>query len=155
MRYFHGSYDAHEAGTVFQGRGSSYEEKWAKTDFYAALERWRPADKIAHRDAVFLVADPDDLDAVGSATDWCLEMEPLGPVSCHDVGWSSTVSLLISDGHKIDSAEVQTAAEAYWSGRPCPGEEMWEYITTEARVLRCGPYDTFDPDEVPLQAPRL
>lgn len=142
--FFHGSGAELTEGLVLRPRGEAYEADWAATDFYAALERWRPPECLAHRDAVFMVAEIDDIDLAGGSTDWCAEVVPIGPVTRHDLNWSSRISCLVSEGHGIESAEVRSAAEAYWSGLASPDESVWEYMAPAARVLRCEPYDTFD-----------
>lgn len=143
-RFYHGSADPIEVGTVLVPRGAAYEADWSRTDFYPALERWRPADRLAHRDAVFLVGDVDDIDLAGGSTDWCLEVEPVGQVTRHDLNWSSRISCLIGDGHSLDSDEVRAAAASYWAGEEHPDESVWEYLVTGARVTRCEPYEDFE-----------
>ncbi len=139
---YHGSDAAFEPGFVLAPR-PAYAQSWGGTDFYAALERWRPAGCLPHREAVFMVADPDEIDLAGGATDWCLEVEPDGPVSRHDLNWGSAVSCLVSDGHGIGSDAVREAAQAYWRGDPSPNETVWEYLAPSARVVRCEPWETF------------
>lgn len=148
-RFFHGSHDPFEPDFLLAPRGAAYEADWKSTDFYAALERHRPADRLAHAQAVFLVGDPDDVDLAGGSTEWCLEVEPVGAVTRHDLNWGSEVSSLVSDGHDIDSRPVREAAEAYWRGDRHPDESVWEYLCAGARVLRCEPWETFDIDQGP------
>lgn len=147
-RLYHGSYAPFEPGFVLTAR-PGYEEAWGGTDFYAALERWRPEGCLPHRGAVFMVADPNEIDLAGGATEWCLEVEPEGRVSRHDLNWGSEVSCLVSDGHAVDSPEVRAAAEAYWRGDRSPNEVVWEYLAPSARVVRCEPYETFGLDGSP------
>ena len=142
-RLYHGSATPFEPGFVLTPRGEEYEENWGGTDFYAALERWRPDGATAHRDAVFLVGDPDDVDLAGGSTDWCLEVEPTGPVTRHDINWGSEISCLRGDGKGIEDPEVRRAALAYWAGEAHPNESVWEYLAPGARVLSCEPWETF------------
>jgi len=143
-RFFHGSHDPFDPGFVLTPRGEAYEAAWKDTAFYAALERWRPAGCRAHKDAVFLVGAVDDIDLAGGSTEWCLEVAPEGPVTRHDLNWSSEVSGLVDDGHPVDGPAVRRAAEAYWAGTPHPDENVWEYLAASATVVRCEPYETFD-----------
>jgi len=153
VRLYHGSAIELPVGLVLTGRGDQYENAWSHTDFYAVLEQFRPAHCIPHREAVFMVADPDDIDLAGGATDFVFELEvDADDVSRHDLNWSSEISMLISDGHVIDSPEVASAAQAYWAGTPHYNESVWEYMTKAARIVRCEPYETFE--VVPVQGGR-
>lgn len=138
--YYHGSMDHLPVGTVLKSRGADYEQDWAHTDFYSALEKYRPSHILSHSQAVFMVADPDDVDLAGGGTEWLFTVKPLGPVSKHDVNWSSEISMLTGDGHDVDSPEVQKAAENYWAGVPHPNESVWEYLTPSAEILKVEEY---------------
>lgn len=127
-RYFHGSMDELPVGTVLTPRGEAYAQAWGATDFYPILEAFRPEGARAHKDAVFLVADPDDIDLAGGGTEWIFAVEPLGTVTKHDLNWSSEISCLLSDGHAADSDAVRQAAANYWSGLPHHDENVWEYL---------------------------
>lgn len=152
MRLFHGSAIALPVGLVLTGRGAQYEAAWSVTDFYAALERHRPPQCLAHREAVFMVADPDEIDLAGGATEFVFELEA-DAVSRHDVNWSSEISLLIDDGHAIDSPAIEQAARAYWAGTPHDNESVWEYLSKAARIVRCEPYDTFEVAKAAIRRP--
>lgn len=102
-----------------------------------------------------MVADPDDIDLAGGATDFVFELEvDSEAVSRHDLNWSSEISMLISDGHAIDSPEVASAAQAYWSGTPHYNESVWEFMAKAARIVRCEPYETFEVAPVQCGRPR-
>lgn len=136
--FYHGSFDStFEPGKVLRPRGDAYANDWSDTDFYDILEHYRPSDKLAHKDAVFMVGDEDDIDLAGGATDVIYEVEPIGPVQKHDLNWSSEISCLMSihgeEGR--DRAEVRKAAENYWSGRPHHDENVWEYLAPAMRIL--------------------
>lgn len=139
-RYYHGSPIAHAVGTVLGGRGDAYQADWKSSMFYTVLEAHRPADCIAHHEAVFMVDNDDDLDCAGGATDWVLELQPVGPVSRHDLNWSSEICALLSEGYSASSAEVISCATNYWAGQAHPNESVWEYLTKSAQVLSCEPY---------------
>lgn len=143
--YFHGSAVPFEPGATLAPRGGAYEADWSGTDFYAALERWRPPGLLAHRDAVFLLASEDEIELAGGATDWALEVEPLGPVTRHDLNWSAEVAALVGAGAAHDDPAVARAASAYWSGRPHPSESLWEHLAPAARVLACAAFDAPGP----------
>lgn len=114
VRLYHGSAIELPVGLVLTGRGDQYENAWSHTDFYAVLEQYRPAHCLPHREAVFMVSDPDDIDLAGGATDFVLELEvDAEAVSRHDLNWSSEISMLIGDGYAVESPEVAAAAQAY------------------------------------------
>jgi hypothetical protein len=138
-RFYHGSSEALPIGTILTARGTAYEADWEHTDFYLPLERYRPPTKLAHKDAVFMCDNPDDIDIAGGATDWLLTVEPLGPVERHDLNWGSEISLLLSDDPDNDAA-IRQAAENYWNGVPHHDENVWEYLTRSARVLAVEEY---------------
>ena len=137
--YYHGSMDELTVGTVLTAR-DDYENDWSNTDFYAALERHRPPNKLSHKQSVFMVADPDDIDLAGGGTEYMFVVEPLGPIQKHDINWSSEISMLIGDGYGIDSPEVIKAATNYWNGVPHPNESVWEYLTPSAKIISVEKY---------------
>ena len=135
MRYYHGSSFLTASGTVLQGRGHAYEKEWGGTDFYTVLEAYRPAACIPHKEAVFMCAD-EDIDSCGGSLDIIYELEPLGNVTRHDMNWSSEISCLLGGGATASDPRVVAAAQAYWNGVPHHNEQVWEYLTRSARVLR-------------------
>lgn len=138
--YYHGSYTYLAPGTILSPRNQDYEQDWQHTDFYNVLEKYRPANKPAHKDSVFMVSDPDDIDLAGGGTDWIFTLQPLGPVSKHDLNWSSEISMLKSDGFDDESPEVEQAAKNYWMGVPHHNESVWEYLTPRAKILTVEEY---------------
>jgi hypothetical protein len=138
-KYYHGSYEALPVGTMLTAR-DDYENDWNNTSFYSALEAYRPSSMLAHKQSVFMVSDPDDIDLAGGATDFMLTVQPLGRVERHDINWGSEISMLIDQGYDIDSTEVKNAADAYWSGKPHPNESVWEYLTPKAKVVKVEDY---------------
>jgi hypothetical protein len=140
--YYHGSHSPIEPGTVMTGRGVRYESQWTDADFFWALEIHRPEGCLAHRDAVFMVDNVEDIDNAGGCTDFCLEVMPEEPVSRHDLNWSTEISCLISDGHAPRSEAVREAALNYWKGLPHPEREpVWECLARKVTVLKCEALD--------------
>lgn len=146
MTFFHGSMIRLEVGTILLPQ-EKYAESWGSTSFCDALEHHRPADMIAHKDAVFMCQSDEDVDLAGGGTEWLFEVEPVGKIQRHDLNWSSEISCLTSDGHAIDSDEVKRAAEAYWSGLAHHDENVWEYLAVAARIISVTPFD--DSPEAP------
>lgn len=137
--FYHGSYTKLPLGTILTPR-DTYEDDWKHTDFYGPLEMYRPADKLSHKQSVFMCDNPDDVDLAGGATDWLFTVVPLGPVQRHDLNWSSEISSLVSLGVPLDSNEIKDAAAAYWSGEESPNEVIWEYLTTSAKIIAVEKY---------------
>ena len=122
------------SGNILTPR-DDYENDWNGTDFYAALEYWRPDSMLSHKESVFMVADEDDIDLAGGHTEWLFIVQPDKRIEKHDINWSSEISMLISDGHDIKSEKVKAAALQYWYGVPHPNESVWEYLTTRAKIV--------------------
>lgn len=137
--FFHGSHEELEVGTILRGRGSDYESDWSRTNFYAALERYRPEGMLSHKDAVFMCDNADDIDAAGGGTEWLFHVRPLGRVERHDMNWGSAISGAIDDG--ADDAEIERLAHGYWAGLPYEGgETVWEYLTPPAEIVAVETY---------------
>lgn len=133
-------------GFILRGRGAAYATSWGDTDFFKILEAQRPSHCLAHTDAVFAVGHPNDIDLAGSGTEWAFELEPIGPVTQHDLNWSSEISMLLSDGYAPASAQVLSAAANYWAGLPHTNESVWEYLMKEAKIIQSCRYDDFELD---------
>ncbi len=137
-KLFHGSYDnSFESGSILLARPDEYDKNWSGTDFYAILEHYRQTGKLAHKNAVFMVGDEDDIDLAGGSTDVIYEVEAIGPVQRHDLNWSSEISSLMSIHGEAgrDHEDVQYAANAYWNGIPHHDENVWEYLAPAMRVV--------------------
>jgi hypothetical protein len=139
QQYYHGSYDELPVGTILTPR-DDYEDKWHSADFYGPLEMYRPANMLPHKASVFMCDNADDVDLAGGATDWLFTVVPIGNVEKHDLNWGSEVSMLMSDGHEIDSEEIMQASENYWKGIPHPNESVWEYCAPKAKIVAVEEY---------------
>lgn len=138
--FYHGSMDYLPVGTILTPRSEEYEKDWGHTDFYQALEYYRPSDLLAHKQAVFMVGTEDDADLAGGGTNWLFAVKPLGPVQRHDMNWSSEISTLIDQGYQIDDDEIKRAALNYWNGIPHHDENVWEYLAPKAQILAVEEY---------------
>ena len=137
--YYHGSMNKLPVGTVLTPR-DDYENDWANTDFYAALEKYRPANMLSHRQSVFMCDNPEDVDLAGGGTQYLFTVVPIGPVQRHDMNWSSEISSLVSLGQDLDSPEIEDAAAAYWAGEESPNEVVWEYLAPKAKIIAVEEY---------------
>jgi hypothetical protein len=140
QKYYHGSNNSLPVGTILTPRGDSYHEDYKNSDFYMALEYYRPNDKLAHKNAVFMVANEDDIDLAGGGTEYMFTVEPIGKISKHDMNWSSEISSLMSDGYDIESDEVKNAVTKYWNGVPHHDENVWEYLAPKAKIIKVEDY---------------
>ncbi len=122
-----------DAGTRLYPRGDAYHADWKDTGFYGALEKYRPSNMLAHKEAVFLCDNDEDLDAAGGGTDWVFTCQPDKRIERHDMNWGSEVSCLL-DSYPIDSPEIAQAARNYWDGTPSE-DPLWEYLTPSALIL--------------------
>ena len=106
MKFLHASFDELDIGTILKPR-KNYEEHWKNTDFYAALEKYRPKEMLAHKEAVFMCTSAEDLDnSMGG--EFIFEVTPDTRIERHDMNWSSEVSCLVCDNapeEKIKEAE--------------------------------------------------
>lgn len=136
MRYYHASNHNLDPGATLTGPAGSYESDWHETEFYPALDLHRPKDKLAHRDAVFLVADLEDINMVSGGAANVFEVTAQEPLSRHDLNWCGVLANLIEDGFAVDSSEVSAAAHGYWMGDPSPNKNVWEYLTRKATIVR-------------------
>lgn len=134
--YYHGSFNKLSVGTLMTGRRETYEKDWAKNPWYKVLHTHKPAGMLAHKDAVFMTDNIDDLDMSGSPTNWIFTLKALGPVERHDMNWISEIESLLSDDKKEDDEEVIEAAINYWNGTPHPNESVWEYLTPSAKIVK-------------------
>lgn len=133
--YYHGSNVYLSPKTILTPRFQEYENEWGNTDFYKVLEKYRPINLLSHKESVFMVGDPDDIDLAGGGTEYIFTVKPLGPIQKHDMNWSSEISSLISEGYDINSKEIIDAANKYWNGTPHHDENVWEYLTTKALII--------------------
>ena len=139
MIFYHGSSDNLTVGTILVPRDKDYESDWKDTGFYGILEKYRPVGMIAHKDAVFMCGNDDDLDCAGGGTDYVFTLQPLGPVEKHSFNWGSDINCLSENSVK-NAALIEEAAKNYWQGVPHHSEDVWEYLTTSAKILAVEEY---------------
>ena len=137
----HGSVEEFGPGTVLEPQPGGYatlpDEDIAGPE--AALERHRPPGMIPRAEAVFMVDDPDTIDAAGGYDDHVYEVRPVGPAEASDMAWYSEMSVYWSDlAERADEDEIRRLAEGYWSGEPFPdrSRRLFEYRARGAVVER-------------------
>ena len=134
-RLFHGSQWQFPVGFVLKPQPGGYanlpDEDIAEVE--NIIEQYRPSGKISRKDAVFMVDDPELIDAAGGYDDFIYTVEPIGRVEVSDLKWYSELSVYWID---MDDAEKRRLAEGYWSGEPSPGKHsLFEYRARSARIL--------------------
>lgn len=134
MKYYHGSNIFLPVGTILVPQ-QNYEISWGQTDFYPILEQNRPKHCLAHKNAVFMCASDEDIDLAGGGTEYVFVVKPLGPVSKHDINWSSEISVALCEKKKSLQQDLIYFSTQYWSGVSHNAESVWEYLTTSAEVL--------------------
>lgn len=133
MSYYHGSFDKLPEGTILVPR-PDYERHWGTNAWYHILEQYRPVNMISHKQAVFMTGTIEDVELAGGAETFIYKVEALGPVSKHDINWTSEIECLLSEDDPDEEA-VREAAKNYWSGVPHLNESVWEFLTTKARIV--------------------
>ncbi len=134
--YYHGSQSEFPVGFVLTPQPDGYamlpDEGIAEVE--AILEQYRPTGKIARRDAVYMVRDPDEIDSAGGYIDFVYTVIPIGDVEVSDMGWYSELSVYYFD---MPEDEQQRLAEGYWSGRSFPRDRgsLFEYRARSAEIV--------------------
>lgn len=140
--YYHGSQSEFPVGFTLSPQLGGYatlpDEDIAEVE--AIIEQFRPPDKIPRRDAVFMVGNPDEIDAAGGNDDFIYEVEPIGKVEASDLSWYSKISVYWMD---MTDDKKQQLAEGYWSGEVFTDTELLggskhsliEYRARGAKVL--------------------
>lgn len=134
--YYHGSQSEFPVGFVLTSQPGGYvtlsDQDIAEVE--EIIEQYRPPEKIARRDAVFMVHDPDEIDSAGGYDDFIYRVVPIGDVEASDMGWYSELSVYYMD---MSDDERRKLAEGYWSGRPFPRDKgsLFEYRAKSAEIV--------------------
>jgi hypothetical protein len=146
-RLYHGSRKEFPIGFVLtpqaegyaHGSGMDTIELEAHQYCETKLEDYRPRAAISRKNAVYMVAKPDEVDRAGGYEDFTYLVEPIGSVWRCNLYW---YSMLESLGHDIENADenyVRSMAQAYWSATPNdlgePHRDLIEYLVTSAKII--------------------
>lgn len=129
MKYLHSSLEKLPVETVLKLR-HNYVEHWGATTFYEVLEKYRPANMLAHHESVFMCTSIEDLDNCMEGT-YLFLVEPHERVEHHDMQWSTEISCLVDMG--ASEEKIKEVALKYWHGIPS-SDPLWEYQTPYAKV---------------------
>jgi len=134
--YYHGSETESPVGFILTPQPDGYAtlNEGGIAELEAILERYRPSEKIARRDAVY-IRDPDEIDAAGGYIDFVYTVIPIGEVEASDTGWYSELDMYYMDD--IEKDEVRKLAEGYWSGKPFTRDSgsLFEYRARSAEIV--------------------
>jgi hypothetical protein len=136
QRFYHGSPKHFPIGFRLAPQADGYAQRDEASDLEKLFESRRPAGKTARTKSVFLVADPDLIDAAGGYTDAVYLVEPKSTPEQSDLCWySEAYAEIESEPHSM--ARVLECIDHYWSGEPFPVSERrcTEYRVTAAIVL--------------------
>jgi hypothetical protein len=148
---YHGSKRRFRVGTVLRAQRYGYAhasgfpafEKRVITMCEDFLEKFRPADAIPRRSALFMVDDPAIIDEVGGYEDYVYQVEPIGPVTRCNLYWYSNLDgyCMNLDGRpdRADMYDVAIIAKAYWAAAPNdldePHRDQIEYLAQSAKII--------------------
>lgn len=136
--FWHASFDPLPVGTTLRPE-PEYEMRWHAESAGRILEDLRPANALAHRDAVFMCDNAQDCDNAGAHCEWLFRVQPDARVERHDMDWATRLDGMVSDGVSPDEPEVLRLAANYWNGVPSE-LPVWEYLTPKATILAMEPY---------------
>jgi hypothetical protein len=131
-------------GTILKPHGEHKE--WNPViDQY--LESFRPQGMLSRHQAVFMVDSIWTLPDVGMDMEdgWVYEVNPMGKVENHDVGWYVQLHHLFDGIRNIEELQERMEwddsydigreyASNYWHGVDF-GEGAWEYLTPSAKII--------------------
>ena len=134
-QYYHGSNTELPIGTVLMPRVDSRVDDKAEQ----ILEDNKPEGYISRSNSVFMAVKPEETHELGGTEyEFVYQVQPLGPVSKHALYFLHEVD----DPHYAPSSDKESmiayqneCAYKYWTEKPVPNE-MTEYLTTSARIIR-------------------
>jgi hypothetical protein len=101
-RFYHGSSQPLEIGGRLRPGGGTCGDEAVE----ALLERTRPTGALARSQAVFMVTEPDEVDAAGGSTDHLYIVRPDREVRAYDMAW-------VTEAHcKGQGADICPASDA-------------------------------------------
>lgn len=117
MIFYHGSTKLFPKGFLLEPQSNGYASQDSVKDIEACMEARRPADKTPRAKSVFLVADPDLIDASGGSIDVIYQVRPKSSPEESDLAWYSDVQCALED-NPPDYEAINSLVDNYWSGAP-------------------------------------
>jgi len=130
--FYHGSYDKLPIKTILKSHEKSYTRDPNNMILEGILEKYRPDDKLSRYDSIFLVDDPELIDAVGAPIDYIYEVIIPGNITPEksDLAWYSEIE------GEDDIEKQKEYALNYWNGIPYYDKysSAFEYRVKEAII---------------------
>jgi len=137
MDYFlHGSDTFLSIGTIlypdpdwFKGFGAN---NWDNI-----LTKYKSPQFLPRHNVVYMVdgKDKEGVDVIlGDQYKYIYQVKPIGKIEKHDINWISEIETLISE--KSSEDKIKEAALNYWNGVPHYNEQLWEYVSINAKIIR-------------------
>lgn len=122
-KYYHGSKKLFPIGLLLEPQRDGYTNQEDTKDTEAYFESRRPADKTPRSKSVFLVSNPDLIDAAGGYIDVIYTVKPISAPEESDLAWYSEAYAGL-DAEPPNMDYVDHCVDRYWDGTPFPDEEM-------------------------------
>lgn len=134
VNFYHGSVKKFDLGFILSPQKDGYVTK--ENMLESIFEKYRPSYKISRFDCVFMIDNPDDIDAAGGYDDYIYEVLPLGEFEKSDMAWYTEADMLISDG--ANESDVKKFVDNYWKGVQFTNKDysLFEYRTKFAKIIR-------------------
>ena len=130
--FYHGSKKEFPVGFILLPQSDGYTS-WPETQrTEQILEKYRPHNKLSRSKSVFMVKNPDEIDAAGGYNDFIYVVQPMGVVEVSDLSWQSEIEIYLDGSEE----EQRKCALNYWNGVPYRGNSsLWEYRTPQAKII--------------------
>lgn len=147
--YYFACGDEVKIGTVYRARDRRKYPHINNVTVDKVLEMYRPENMIPHHSALFMTDTTLPRHLIRLGVDWTYlyEVEPLGVVEKHNMGWADQIHwLLANDGLRYEDRRVKNATLKYWQGKPYPKRRLqrWEYLTTSFRFIRLAAHNPYE-----------
>lgn len=141
-QFFHGSTKKLNIGDFLVPQKNGYvsgecvddPEKDAHFRTEKILELYKPETAISRLNSVFMVADPDEIDAAGGYTNAIYIVEPEGTVLRCNMAWYSELYCYCFD-ENVDENIVKEIAKKYWAGTPKGEDDLFEFLCKKAKII--------------------
>ena len=131
---YHGSRTLFPVGFILTPQPNGYVHQ--EIELEKVVEQHRPADRISRFESVFMVDDPELIDAAGGYEDHIYIVEPIGPIEKSDLAWYTEASTFDPE-HESGKEQARLCCLNYWNTIQYPEEEnsLWEYRARSARII--------------------
>jgi len=133
---YHGSNKRMKLGTIITSRSDGYTSMESEREIEDLFEKYKPANKISRKNCVYMVSNPDDIDAAGGYSDYIYMVNPIGPIDKSDLSWYAEVDGLLHDKNK-NIKIIKSYINNYWTGVQYKTKEhsLFEYRANSAKII--------------------